>query len=566
MAQAVKDSDDLRRVLALPSREPSIDASFVNELTAILKTPNGTMRLRPLQALALHDIGICGGAFLPLDVGEGKTLISLLAPVLLGATRPLLLLRAHLIQKTTRERDELARHWRIPNHIRFMSYQMLGLVQSAKALDDYKPDLIIADEVQALKNRDAAVTRRVERYMDANPTTRFVGMTGTIMRSSIKDFAHSLRWALKDGAPVPLSDHVLDDWALALDEKLENEFMRMEPGALLQLADRAELASLPAIKVARQGFRRRLRETAGVVCSAESGTQVDATLTIRPFLYELSPITIEHFGTLRHDKKTPEGYDIWEAAEVWRHARELALGFHQIWDPLPPEEWKTARREWFSFVRAVLSRSRSLDSPDHVAMACDLGKLPSDKLEAWRAVKDTFTPNPVPVWHDDSALRAAAGWMREPGIVWVEHVPFGERLAALTGAKYYGADGLASDGEFIDDGDSRRSIIASVKANREGRNLQSKWFRNLVTTPAEGADSWQQLLGRTHRPGQTAREVTVDVFIGCGEHVAAWRKALAGAASIRDTVGSQSKLLIANTRAWPSDWEMASWVGDRWSK
>lgn len=592
MAQSVKHTADLDRILALPRREPELAPFVVQELTSILSKPSAAcgmdvrpnekglcpvcdvpMVLKDLQALSLHDIGIYGGGFLFLDVGEGKTLISLLAPVVLNAQRPLLLLKAHLIKKTERDRNDLARHWRIPNHIRFMSYQMLGLSQSASALEDYKPDLIIPDESQSLKNPDAAVTRRVDRYMAKNPTTRMVPMTGTAMRASLLDFAPCLRWALKENAPVPLSDHELNDWALALDEKLDNEFMRMEPGALLTLADPVDIASETPLTAARRGFRRRLRETPGVVCSAESGTKVEAALSIRPFFYELAPVTLEHFETLRQDKKTPDGFDIWEASEVWRHARELALGFHQVWIPQPPDDWKTARREWFQFVRAVLSRSRTLDSPECVEIAVDEGRLSTPKLEAWRKARDMiredgkpFTPNPVPVWHDDSALRAAAQWMQTPGIVWVEHVPFGERLAAFTGAKYYGADGLASDGEFIDDADARRSIIASVKANREGRNLQKKWHRNLVTTPAEGSDSWQQLLGRTHRPGQPVPLVTVDVFIGCGEHIAAWRKALAGAASIRDTVGSQSKLLIADTSSWPNAWEMASWRGDRWER
>lgn len=574
--QSVRATDDLRRILALPRREPVPAPGLREELSDLLCTSSGKMSLFPLQALALHDIGTCGGAFLPLDVGEGKTLISLLAPYVLDAKRPLLLLRAHLVEKTNRERAELARDWVIPNHVCFMSYQMLGVRQSATWLETYKPDLIIADESQALKNRDAAVTRRVARYMDRHPGTKFIGMTGTIMRTSIRDFAHVLRWCLKENAPVPSTDAEVEEWALALDEKIDNEFQRHEPGALLQFANREEIETLGELAAARRGFRRRLRETPGVVCSAETGTKVEHTcktsggkkpvaLKIRALRYDVSAITTQHYKRLRDDKVTPDGFDIWEAAEVWRHARELALGFHQVWQPQSPLEWREARRKWYAFVRAVLSRSRTWDSPGHVEMACDAGRLPCAALEDWRKVKDTFTPNPVPVWHDDSALRVAAEWMRQPGIVWVEHVPFGQRLAQVTGAKYFGADGLSADGQFIDDADGGRCVIASVKANREGRNLQKKWCRNLVTTPAEGADLWQQLIGRTHRTGQHAPAVTVDVFLGCAEHARAWTKARSAAASIRDTVGSQSKLLIADIE-WPSADEIASWSGPRWDK
>jgi hypothetical protein len=150
-----------------------------------------------------------------------------------------------------------------------------------------------------------------------------------------------------------------------------------------------------------------------------------------------------------------------------------------------------------------------------------------------------------------------------PGIVWTEHALFAERLAAFAGVKYYGARGLASDGQFIDDADPTRPAIVSIDANREGRNLQTKWNRNLVVSPPEGADVWQQMIARTHRPGQTADEVIVDVLLGCSEHARAWDKALAGAEAVRDTMGAEQKLLIAD-KTWPSEMEIASMSGARW--
>lgn len=559
----VERTSCFERILALPRRAPICPPGLDQQLTELLKTPQGTMQLRALQALALHDIGVCGGGFLLLDLGEGKTLISLEAAYVLDAKRPLLFLPAHLIQKTAREARELAQHWMIPTNIRLMSYQMLGLVQSARDLEVYAPDVIIADEVHRLKNRDAAVTRRVERYMEAHPETKFVAMTGTSMRRSLRDFAHILRWALRDKAPIPLRDSEVDEWARALDDRLENEFQRVQPGALLEMADPKDIANDGELVAARRGFRARLRETPGVVASAPSGTAVDADLVIRPIRYEVSSTIQGYFKTLRDEKIAPTGEELWEAAEVWRHAREMALGFCQRWDPPAPEDWKAARKAWFQFVRGVLQRSRTWDSPDHVAQACDAGKLPSDKLEAWRRIKDSFVPNPVPVWHDDTALKVCAKWMKKPGLVWVDHIPFGERLSKMTGATYYGAKGLAPDGEFIDDADPNKAIIVSVDANAEGRNLQ-KWNRNLLTTMLEGADKVHQLLGRTHRPGQLSDTVTVDVLLGCAEHARAWFKACNSAVAIRDTAGLQNKLLIADVDEWPDADEVSGWDGPQW--
>ncbi len=135
MSGGVRRTLELERILALPRREPTANAELVEGLTAVLKTPQGTQTLREVQALALHDIGVHRGGFLPVGVGEGKTLISLLAPYVLDAKRPLLLLPASLIEKTERERKLLSRHWRIHRDIRLVSYEMLGREQYANELE-----------------------------------------------------------------------------------------------------------------------------------------------------------------------------------------------------------------------------------------------------------------------------------------------------------------------------------------------------------------------------------------------------------------------------------------------
>lgn len=553
MTVPVRNTAELRRILALPRRRAD-GSDLVEPLTSLLQMPGGTMRLRPAQALALHDIGVHGGAVLPLGVGEGKTLIALLAAYVLDAQRPLLLLPANLIEKTERDRRSLAKHWRIPDHVRLLSYQMLGRVQAAAELEVYKPDALIGDEAHALKNRKAAVTRRVGRFIAEHPETRCVWMSGTIISRSVNEAGHLLRWALRDGAPVPKTVEELEEWALALDEKVE-DWQRNDPGALLELCSSDERADirigrLDELTAARRGFQRRLVETPGVVATTNDGEHVGASIYIRPITYEMAPATVKHFDVLRNDMMTPDGWDV-TPVDVWRHARELALGMHYIWDPRPPDEWRAARKAWFAFVRAVLSRSRTLDSPEHVAMACDAGRLPSDELNSWRRIKDTFIPNVVPVWHDDTALKVCAEWMRGgDGIVWTAHSFFANRLAELTGAPYFGEGGLDSSGAFIDD--AKGVVIASIAANKEGRNLQ-RWSRNLVTTPPDGAGDWQQLIGRTHRPGQIADVVTFDVLLGCAEHARAMQKAKAAAEAVRDTTGAPAKLLIADFFDWPDE-------------
>ncbi len=563
MTQAVRHTPELSRILALPRRRvEDTPPDLAVDLTALLRTPTGTMRLRPAQALALHDVGVYGGLFAPLGVGEGKTLTTLLAPYVLDAQRPILLLPATLLKKTQRERADLAKHWRIPTNIRLLSYEMLGRVQAADELSIFKPDLIIADEVHKLKNRRAAVTRRVARQMHEYPDTRFVALSGTIMRKSLLDFAHILRWCLKDVAPIPKTIEESEEWAQALDERVADE-ARFEPGALLKLCSPEELRLEPTV-AARRGFQRRLTETPGVVSTIGNGERVDCSIYVKAITYNVKPVTEAHFHKLRTQMLTPDDWQLMQPVDVWRHARELAVGLHYIWSPRPPDVWRNARRDWGAFVREVLSRSRSLDSELQVANACDAGRLDATALNAWRAVKDTFKPNTVAIWHDDSALRVCLEWMKKPGLVWTEHALFAERLAEISGCKYYGAKGLAADGSFIDFADPKRSAIASIDANREGRNLQNIWSRMLITCPPDGADVWQQTIGRLHRPGQEADEVHVDVLLGCVEHANAWRRALTNAAAVLDTTGEASKLLIADVSEWPSEEEIARWKSPRW--
>ena len=111
-AHAVRLNDELRRIEALPRREWSAEeaAELATELTAALKTPKGTMSLRPVQATALAEVGMRGGLFGIIRVGAGKTLISMLSANVAEAERPALLIPAKLVAKTQRDMKALSIH------------------------------------------------------------------------------------------------------------------------------------------------------------------------------------------------------------------------------------------------------------------------------------------------------------------------------------------------------------------------------------------------------------------------------------------------------------------------
>lgn len=543
-AGEVEYTEEIRRILAIPRRIWTDEAAeeLARVMTLELKTPRGTMSLRPRQAIALYEAVKVGGMFGPLAVGAGKTLVSLLLPAVFEAKRPVLLLPAGLIEKTWHDRKILAEHWNLPTNLQIISYEMMGRVAAAERLGYVEPDLIIADECHRIFNPRAGVSRRIRRFMNEYPTTKFVGMSGTIHKRSLKDFAPALRWALKNGAPVPVKDDEVTTWADAIDEKV-NPMARRRPGALLSLSP--DIPAADPLTRARQAFQARLLETPGVVASAKLDG-VTCSLLVQALEYDVSQVTVGHITNIRATWATPDGWTFSEALELRRYVRELAVGFHGVWDPRPKPEWLAARREWASFVRDILTHSRTLDTELQVANAVDAGRLDKESLTAWRAIRDTFTINPKPVWHDDSALQACSDWTRShKGIVWCEHRFFAQELSRRTGLAYYGADGLDGDGNSITLVKPGKAIIASIQANGTGRNLQM-FSENLITSCPSGPSIMEQLLGRTHRDGQVADEVLVDILVGCREHVEAFQKALDGAKATADTIGASQKLLLAD--------------------
>ena len=574
--QEVAHTPELERILRSPRREWSEASAqtLASMLTPLLSRPGGTMALRPIQAQALHDAGVHGGGFFPIRVGGGKTLLSLLLAYVIGLRRPLLLIPASLKEKTKREARELAKHWRIPFEIlRIESYEQLSTPQSKYMLLNYLPDGILTDESHRLKSTKAAVTKRVDEYMDKYPSTVFAAMSGTITKRSIKDYAHILRWCLKDRAPVPRVWNEMEKWSQALDEKLKS-IARVHPGALLQMTTPEDWTEAEGdeVRAARLGYRRVLAETPGVVCTTEgfAGSSIYIDTDILPA--KESSASIEGaFTHLRDDGLTPDDWPLTDSMSIWRHARELAIGFYYRWSPRPPPEWLMARKVWFTHIREILKHNQLRLDSDFVVTRQVTSHPEWDNdayqaLQVWRQVEPTFVPNTEAVWFDDTVIQRVAKWLsKHPrGIAWVEHTTFGERLAATTGLPYFGRGGKDAHGRAIDGGEYLGPCIASVASNSTGRNLQW-WCDNYLVSCPPGGAAWEQLLGRTHREGQEADEIHTTVLIACIEHYDALVRATNDAQYIQDSTGQAQKLLYADVTL-PERWDMMGMPSRRYQR
>jgi len=408
-----------------------------------------------------------------------------------------------------------------------------------------------------------------------------VVLTGTLGNRSVLEFGHLCELALGEGSPLAREEMVLRDWAFALDEKVP-DFQRKAPGALLRWGDSADTD----LVAARRAFKSRFSETPGVVCTDDTFT--DVLLHIRCFDVNYSPRAASAreieclpcgglgckrcrgrgfhafaggvdgaFAQLRTLQQTLDGVPVPDASAVWRHAREYACGFYYRLDPPPPRRWVEARTACFAFVQDVLMHGRQgLASMGDVFRA-----HPTDpRIVRWQQIRGEYDPDRhrQAVWFDDTIIRLAAKWAAEaPGLVWTEHTAFGERLERETGLPYCREGGADALGVQATAQNRQRSVICSVSSIGEGHNMQP-WHRNLVISCPPNGNRWEQLISRTHRPGQT-RPVSVEVLTSCIETLKGFRQAVADCEMQEQTRGQAQKLLIAGIE-WPKEGDGSRWV------
>lgn len=536
MFQVIRPCPEFRRIRELPiyDKPPEHWQEVAVLLDDQYRKPGGEWLHREIQAQMNAEAYDAGGLFAMAPVGSGKTLPSFQIPALMNAQRPLLMIRASLRQKTINDMKVYDRHFRIHDGLKILSYDMLSQPHAQEILQALNPDLILADEAQCLKNLQAARTKRFLRFM-AEARVPFIALSGTMTRKALRDYWHLMCLAHPDGgAPIPYKEGTMAMWGGALDSKVDS-FRRVPPGALLSLADDFGVPNhLEPLERARKGYHARMIATLGVVTATASSCDKPLALVKRPL--QTPDIIKEALRNLRNTWEAPNGDECDSKLEIWRYARELACGFYGVWDPPPPKDWLEARKKWHRFVRYILNQDNpKLDSPFLVANAYKDHPL----HVAWADIKPTFEPNTVPIWVDDFLVNDAAVWLREhQGIVWIEHITVGERIARAAGVRYYGGGPIAArDIEY-----ARGPIVCSIKAHSIGRNLQ-RYNRALVVSPPPSGDAFEQLIGRLHRPGQDQR-VLVEMYGHCPELLDGIDTAMQDASYIKSTTGNEQKLLL----------------------
>jgi hypothetical protein len=545
--EPVRHTSELQRILDLPRRTWSPDAAqaLADKWTATLRRPNGNMRLKPVQGVALEEASTVGGLLGPIKVGGGKTLVALLAPVVMGAKTAILLLPPQL--KTTLltlTYPQLASQWRVPNvsvgtggtaydptqvcSLDVIAYSELSSTSGSELLDRRSADVVVCDEAHTLASLDSRRAARFERFVQRNPNCRFVFLSGTMVNDTIARIGRLSKWALGKKSPLPLAYRDMERWSAALDPSP----FPAPPGDLERLCPGEDV---------REGFRRRLRETPGVVSSQPE--ELGISLVINERKVTIPPVVDKALSELRRTWVTPGGEWIEDALSFSRYARQLSAGLYYRWRKQPPKEWIEARREWHSEVRDFLKHEAKpgMDSKALLESAIRKGDRRSYAFQVWDLVKTLHDANDVEaVWIDDFLARDAAAWAtKNVGIIWTQHSALGLRIAELSGCPFY--EGGDESAVAIETERGDRTVIASVNAHGTGRNLQKAFSRQLVTTASSGGNTWEQLLGRTHRPGQPESTVQCDVYLHTPELRAAFEKARARARFVEETTGERGK-------------------------
>ncbi len=531
-------------MVALPRRVPSLtDAeAYARELTRdLVIRPRDGLALRPWQGFALVEAIQNEGGYFGLSVGAGKTLLSWLLPYVLNSTNAILGIPAGLRQKTYDDFQSFLGVWKAPSPVpRIVTYEELTQDGAESLLFRLKPDLIVLDECDLLRDQTGSKVRRLADYIGSE-LPRVVAMTGTPGRNSILDYSHLLIWALKEGAPVPLVPSECDLWAAALDEDGSQGQNKPHPGALELFGGGSTLAG------ARAGYRDRLTQTPGVLLI--DGDSCDQPLTVTQTLAPEDPLLNEHFEVFRKECMTPDGWFMSDPLSWWRHGGQLGTGMYLRWNPRPPEWWLMPRRDFCKFVRDKIDlgtgpKGQTLHTEKQVIRA--FWNHPC--VQAWKYVEKKFIPHSEPVWISGSVLIDAAEWASSnadgPGLVWVGNVEFGQALSTITGLRFYGAKGLDEGGNYIERHPKGESAILSWGANLRGRNLQHKWSRNRLINPPQSGRYLEQLIGRTHRAEQE-KPVTVEFMLTSGETIDAFESALREAKFGKSTNGITQKLLRA---------------------
>lgn len=536
------------RIVELPVMEFDTEA-LRSKWTERLRRSDGTWTFFADQALGLEQAHRFGGGLFPVTTGGGKTLLSMALPLAMGVNPEdtVVLCPPGLETEAAREREKYVDHFDLEptdRSVVYVPYSTLSREQGVTLLDNLAPKLIIADEAHNLKNKDAARTNRFLKYMAAHPDTMFVALSATFVTSSLEDFAHLAKLALRHYSPLPHLWPTVKSWSRCIDVFPLAPASPMDWYVLERLISTFGPKDLDGRAQARAAFRRRLETAPGVVIS--DGDSCDTPLIVEKVQVPVPSHLTDAVRHVRSQLELPNGSEVDSPMHAAEKSKQLSLGFYYFPDwpnGEPDREWLYKKRAYMSALHAFVNTGRKgLDTPFLVERALRDGKIKQrDLLEAWSAWQTVVARVPPPqaeAWVTTEVMESVARLAEElrakhgPLILWVGHD---------AAASWFGRQGYAvSEIGKRPLGPEHGIVVNSIASHGTGYNLQ-EFTNNLVVMPPSNAGMWQQMLGRTHRAGQS-NPVRVWVLQHTTPFRNAWSKARKQAAFIEETISLRQKL------------------------
>jgi hypothetical protein len=591
-------SKDLIRVKGLPKRELPDGVSAAVKWTKLLRKetpqgcdcasrwPNGCIKeLRPLQGLALEEYSKNGGILAPIPVGDGKTGVDILLAMLLDPTeiggiltepKALLLISPDLkAQLLNKDFPQWSVHFHTPNiaggvfrpgypMLHIVAYSELSNKANSDLLARINPKLVIADEAHCLADRNSVRTGRFLDMAEEDPTRHFAFLSGTMTSDSLEDYDHLSALALRHMSPLPLDNQTTKMWAQAVDP-----LPTVRPAGALNELKEHEGEDI------QSAFARRFISTPGVVTTTQN--RLKTALYIHERRLKIPPGLGADIQKSFDEWVRPDGELLLEAKDVAEVQRQLACGFYyrRIFPHGEPEplirEWLALRSAWQKELRQKLKGPRItfMDSPsllEDAAKKWEAGDRSSLAWESkfykyWHAIESQVTPEREIIWLSDFMVDDVKKWTeKHTGIIWVEFIEIGERIARGTGLTYYAGGAEASREIIKEKGD--KSIIASIWAHNKGKNLQHAFNKLLYTTFPSSATIVEQSLGRVHREYQKADEVHAYIYLHTPEMRKAFATASRRAFYQQTTMKSPKKLCYATIELDSKDVDLYSSSND----
>ena len=567
---------DTQRLKILLNLEKPDFSSLEGQISEIFDTE--LIKLRPVQLKALALIAHYRRGFFSIGVGHGKTIISLLTPMVCRSYRALLFIPSTLVDQLTKVDIPFlekqfnikfdwcciqgeSQHSRLKmmnqHRLTIFPYSYLSVEDTEDLLNAANADLIVLDECHYLKNFTSARTKRFIKFLHKNSAISLVSMSGTILKRSILDYHHLINFATRQFSPVP------ERWVDATEIQdliADDNFNGYGNSDFLAAVDPSMPDSRGVIFIEdARALIKKLFISSPLTVLTENQS-VDCSLYIDPLISNLPipKIVTDTITRVSETWNSPSGDEIGDYLTLTNQLAQISSGFYYrlYWAPGTPEESIYCHEMQNQFIKKVRSWIRTrhrpkLDTLGLVTTAIQNFEIhDSELLEAYKLWVESTPAKLVERkqeihWISDYKIEYTKNWVvsNKDGIIWYKWDAVGAKLKeALPYATFCPANCPIENLQ-------KMGILICSFGHVEGKNLQHHNNNLLFDIPTNGAQM-EQLIGRTHRQGQKGDCVNVDIMTFTTIDDEILRSVYRQGRFLSDTTQSQ-KIIIA-------DWNRAS--------